>query len=107
MSGQHRSLRNALATVCLLACLGTFAGLSANADGAPVAGARPTCELASVRSSASGVITAVLKKCGPGLLTVRTTPSYVALAETRSLTLITLDRRLAKAPGANCQIAVP
>jgi predicted nucleic acid-binding protein len=33
--------------------------------------------------------------------------TYVALAETRSLTLITLDRRLAKAPGANCQIAVP
>jgi predicted nucleic acid-binding protein len=33
--------------------------------------------------------------------------AYVALAEMTSLTLITLDKRLAKAPGAKCQIAVP
>lgn len=33
--------------------------------------------------------------------------SYVALAETTGLTLITLDKRLAKAPGAKCQIATP
>jgi predicted nucleic acid-binding protein len=31
----------------------------------------------------------------------------VALAETTGLTLITLDKRLAKAPGAKCQIATP
>jgi predicted nucleic acid-binding protein len=33
--------------------------------------------------------------------------SYVALAETADLTLVTLDERLAKAPGAKCRIAVP
>jgi predicted nucleic acid-binding protein len=33
--------------------------------------------------------------------------TYVALAETTSLTLVTLDKRLAKAPGAKCQIAAP
>jgi hypothetical protein len=32
--------------------------------------------LASVRSSAAGTITVVLKKCGPGSLSVRTTPAY-------------------------------
>ena len=31
--------------------------------------------------------------------------SYVALAEATSLTLVTLDRRLAKAPGTECRIA--
>jgi predicted nucleic acid-binding protein len=33
--------------------------------------------------------------------------TYVALAETTDLTLITLDKRLAKAPGTKCQIAAP
>lgn len=33
--------------------------------------------------------------------------AYVALAETTGLTLITLDERLARAPGSRCQIAVP
>jgi predicted nucleic acid-binding protein len=33
--------------------------------------------------------------------------TYVALAETIDLTLITLDKRLAKAPGTRCQIATP
>jgi predicted nucleic acid-binding protein len=33
--------------------------------------------------------------------------TYVALAETTDLILITLDKRLAKAPGAKCLIAAP
>jgi predicted nucleic acid-binding protein len=33
--------------------------------------------------------------------------SYVALAETTNLTLVTLDQRLAKAPGTKCRIATP
>jgi predicted nucleic acid-binding protein len=33
--------------------------------------------------------------------------TYVALAEITDLTLITLDKRLAKAPGTKCQIATP
>jgi predicted nucleic acid-binding protein len=33
--------------------------------------------------------------------------TYVALAETTDLTLVTLDKRLAKAPGTRCQIATP
>jgi predicted nucleic acid-binding protein len=33
--------------------------------------------------------------------------SYVALAETTDLTLVTLDKRLAKAPGTRCRIATP
>ena len=33
--------------------------------------------------------------------------SYVALAEATGLTLVTLDRRLARAPGTRCQIATP
>jgi len=33
--------------------------------------------------------------------------SYVALAETIDLTLVTLDKRLAKAPGMRCLIATP
>ncbi|HEX4437076.1 MAG TPA: type II toxin-antitoxin system VapC family toxin [Solirubrobacteraceae bacterium] len=33
--------------------------------------------------------------------------AYVALAETTGMTLVTLDKRLAKAPGVTCQIAVP
>jgi predicted nucleic acid-binding protein len=33
--------------------------------------------------------------------------TYVALAETTELTLVTLDARLAKAPGVRCQIATP
>ncbi len=33
--------------------------------------------------------------------------AYVALAETTGLTLVTLDKRLAKAPGAKCRIAAP
>ncbi|HTW43090.1 MAG TPA: type II toxin-antitoxin system VapC family toxin [Solirubrobacteraceae bacterium] len=33
--------------------------------------------------------------------------TYVALAETTGVTLITLDKRLAKAPGTNCRIAAP
>jgi predicted nucleic acid-binding protein len=33
--------------------------------------------------------------------------AYVALAETTDLTLVTLDKRLAKAPGTRCQIAAP
>jgi predicted nucleic acid-binding protein len=33
--------------------------------------------------------------------------TYVALAETTNLTLVTLDKRLAKAPGAKCRIAAP
>jgi predicted nucleic acid-binding protein len=33
--------------------------------------------------------------------------TYMALAETTELTLITLDKRLAKAPGTRCRIAVP
>jgi predicted nucleic acid-binding protein len=33
--------------------------------------------------------------------------TYVALAETTDLTLVTLDQRLAKAPGTRCQIATP
>jgi predicted nucleic acid-binding protein len=33
--------------------------------------------------------------------------SYVALAEATGLTLVTLDRRLAKAPGTRCRIATP
>jgi len=33
--------------------------------------------------------------------------AYVALAETTDLTLITLDKRLAKAPGSKCRIAAP
>ncbi len=33
--------------------------------------------------------------------------TYVALAEAADLTLITLDKRLAKAPGTRCQIAAP
>jgi predicted nucleic acid-binding protein len=33
--------------------------------------------------------------------------SYVALAETTGLTLVTLDKRLAKAPGMRCPIATP
>ena len=37
---------------------------------------RPTCELASVRSSAAGVITLLVKKCGPGSLSVKATPAY-------------------------------
>ena len=36
-----------------------------------------------------------------------TTPAYVALAETTDLTLVTLDKRLAKAPGTKCRIATP
>jgi predicted nucleic acid-binding protein len=33
--------------------------------------------------------------------------TYVALAETTNLTLVTLDKRLAKAPGTKCRIAAP
>jgi predicted nucleic acid-binding protein len=33
--------------------------------------------------------------------------SYVALAETLSATLITLDRRLARSPGVECAIVSP
>lgn len=33
--------------------------------------------------------------------------TYVALAEIADLTLVTLDKRLAKAPGTRCQIATP
>jgi len=33
--------------------------------------------------------------------------TYVALAEITDLTLITLDKRLAKAPGTKCRIATP
>jgi predicted nucleic acid-binding protein len=33
--------------------------------------------------------------------------SYVALAETTGLPLITLDKRLAKTPGTKCRIAAP
>ena len=33
--------------------------------------------------------------------------TYVALAEITNLTLITLDKRLAKAPGTKCRIATP
>jgi predicted nucleic acid-binding protein len=33
--------------------------------------------------------------------------AYVALAETTGLTLLTLDKRVAKAPGTRCPIAVP
>jgi len=33
--------------------------------------------------------------------------AYVALAETIEVTLVTLDTRLAKAPGARCRIATP
>jgi predicted nucleic acid-binding protein len=33
--------------------------------------------------------------------------TYVALAETTDLTLVTLDKRLAKAPGTECRIATP
>ncbi len=33
--------------------------------------------------------------------------AYVALAEITDLTLITLDKRLAKAPGPKCRIAAP
>jgi predicted nucleic acid-binding protein len=33
--------------------------------------------------------------------------TYVALAELTGLTLITLDERLAKAPGTKCRIATP
>jgi predicted nucleic acid-binding protein len=33
--------------------------------------------------------------------------TYVALAETTDLTLVTLDKRLAKAPGTRCRIAAP
>jgi predicted nucleic acid-binding protein len=33
--------------------------------------------------------------------------TYVALAEITDLTLITLDKRLAKAPGPKCRIAAP
>jgi predicted nucleic acid-binding protein len=33
--------------------------------------------------------------------------TYVALAETTELTLVTLDKRLAKAPGTRCPIATP
>jgi predicted nucleic acid-binding protein len=33
--------------------------------------------------------------------------TYVALAETTRMTLVTLDKRLAKAPGVKCQIAAP
>lgn len=33
--------------------------------------------------------------------------TYVALAETTDLTLVTLDKRLAKAPGTRCLIATP
>jgi predicted nucleic acid-binding protein len=33
--------------------------------------------------------------------------AYVALAETTKLTLVTLDARLAKAPGAKCEITTP
>ena len=33
--------------------------------------------------------------------------TYVALAEITDLTLITLDKRLAKAPGPECRIAAP
>jgi len=33
--------------------------------------------------------------------------TYVALAETTDLTLVTLDKRLAKAPGTRCRVATP
>jgi predicted nucleic acid-binding protein len=33
--------------------------------------------------------------------------AYVALAEITHLTLVTLDKRLAKAPGTRCRIATP
>jgi predicted nucleic acid-binding protein len=33
--------------------------------------------------------------------------TYIALAELTDLTLITLDKRLAKAPGTKCRIAIP
>ena len=33
--------------------------------------------------------------------------AYVALAEAATLTLVTLDKRLAKAPGIECRIAAP
>jgi predicted nucleic acid-binding protein len=33
--------------------------------------------------------------------------AYVALAETTGMTLITLDKRLAKAPGFRCRVAAP
>ena len=33
--------------------------------------------------------------------------TYVALAESTELTLVTLDKRLAKAPGTRCPIATP
>jgi predicted nucleic acid-binding protein len=33
--------------------------------------------------------------------------AYVALAEIADLTLVTLDKRLAKAPGTRCSIATP
>jgi predicted nucleic acid-binding protein len=33
--------------------------------------------------------------------------TYVALAELTDLTLVTLDKRLAKAPGTRCRIATP
>jgi predicted nucleic acid-binding protein len=33
--------------------------------------------------------------------------AYVALAEMAGLTLVTLDKRLAKAPGMRCRIATP
>lgn len=33
--------------------------------------------------------------------------AYVALAEITDLTLVTLDKRLAKAPGTKCRIATP
>jgi predicted nucleic acid-binding protein len=33
--------------------------------------------------------------------------TYVALAETTDMTLVTLDKRLAKAPGTRCRIATP
>jgi predicted nucleic acid-binding protein len=33
--------------------------------------------------------------------------TYVALAEITNLTLITLDKRLAKAPGTKCRISTP
>jgi predicted nucleic acid-binding protein len=33
--------------------------------------------------------------------------AYVALAERTGMTLVTLDKRLARAPGVNCRVAVP
>jgi hypothetical protein len=56
--------------------------------------ARPTCELVSVRSSAAGAITVVLKRCGLGLLSVKTTPAYAKEFKRRLSSASSLTVRL-------------